>query len=224
MPNSHPIDTSPCRLMIVDDHPAVREGIAIRIAGVPDLELCGEAADVQTALRLYDDLLPDAVIVDLSLSDGHGLDLIKQISTRPKPARILVHSMYDEALYAERTLKAGAMGYINKKEAPARVIEAIRSILRGQVYLSPEMNQRILMRQVGQQPLGSDSPTDILSNRELEVFRLIGEGKTTGEIANLLHLSTHTIDTHRENIKTKLGLRNAGELSRRAVQWVIENG
>lgn len=212
------------RILIVDDHPAIREGLAVRIGDQTDLEVCGEAAGVDDALAKVKQLRPDLVIVDISLASGNGLDLVKQIKSRHAGVRMLVHSMYDESLYAERSLQAGAMGYVNKREAPDTMLMAIRQVLTDKIYLSPEMTERLLGRAAGRNANVEESPILRLSDRELEIFQLIGQGLTTGAIANQLHLSVHTIDTHREKIKAKLKLKNAAELARSAVQWTLENG
>ena len=211
------------RILIVDDHPLIRKGISTLIAQEPDLEICGEAADVSEALRQVKLTSPDVVLIDISLKNGHGIELIEQIKARNDQARMLVSSMYDEALYAERVMRAGAMGYINKQEATEKLVDAIRLVLDGQVYLSTQMTERMLHRVVDGRPL-EDDPISRLSNRELEVFELIGRGLTTRQIAQNLCLSPKTIESHREKIKTKLALRNSTELSRRAVQWALEKG
>ena len=212
------------KILIVDDHPIVREGLTARIARQPDLKVCGEAEDVLDALEKVKATQPDLVIVDLSLKSGQGLDLIKRIKAKAPDTKMLVSSMYDEALYAERSLRAGAMGYINKQELSEKIIDAIRRVLAGKMYLSPLMTERLLQRAVGG---GAQLPgplVETLSDRELEIFKLIGKGMTTRQIAGDLHLSVKTVETHRENIKSKLGLPNSAELSREAVQWVMENG
>lgn len=212
--------TRKARILIVDDHPAVREGLAWRMAGLPDMEICGEASDVEQALQQCDALRPDLVIVDISLKRRDGLELIKHIAANGS-AKTVVHSAYDEALYAERALEAGALGYIHKEEASAKVIEAIREVLRGRIYLSPDMTQRLLLRRrEGVEPVAN--PVERLTDRELEIFRLIGQGVKSGEIARQLFLSPHTLDTHRANIKRKLQLKDAAELSRAASVWVHE--
>ena len=211
------------RILIVDDHPMVREGLIARISRHSDLEVCGEAADIPEALVQLKEAIPDLVIVDISLKAGSGIDLIKQIKAQHEGTKMLVASMYDESLYAERALRAGAMGYINKQEMAEKVILAIRRVLSGKMYLSPQMTDRILHRALG----GGDaegSPVGSLSDRELEIFGLIGQGRTTREIAGELHLSIKTVETHRENIKAKLNVKNSAELGRHAVQWVLENG
>ena len=212
------------RIVIVDDHPIVREGLAARINRQPDLQVCGEAEDVPTAIEIIKSTRPDLVIVDMSLKAGHGLDLIKKIKSRAEDVKMLVSSMYDESLYAERALRAGAQGYINKQEMSEKIIDAIRHVLEGKIYLSQAMTERLLQRAVGAAPELKQSPIETLSDRELEIFKMIGKGMTTRTIANELHLSVKTVETHRENIKGKLNIPNSAELSREAVQWVMENG
>jgi DNA-binding NarL/FixJ family response regulator len=210
--------------LIVDDHPAVREALAVRIGRQPDLEVCGEAADMGEALRLLADARPDVAVVDITLKSGSGLDLIKRIKDHNSHVRILVWSMHSEALYAERALRAGAMGYVNKDQATDRIIDAIRQVLAGKVYLSEAMTERVLQRTVGEgQTELTRSPLDSLADRELEVFRLIGEGLKTSEIAKRLHLSVKTIETYRERIRRKLDLGDSTKLAHRAAQWVLEN-
>ena len=209
------------RVMIVDDHPVVRLGLAEVIGSEPDLEVAGMAGDVAEAIDQVALCRPDLVIVDISLKGGSGIDLIEQIKSRHGDLKMLVSSMYDETLFAERALRAGAMGFINKQERPEEMIAAIRQVLAGQVYLSARMANRLLhCVVVGKVP--QQSPIEGLSNRELEVFELIGGGMTTKQIARKLHLSPKTIETHREKIKKKLNLKNSAELSCRAVQWALE--
>jgi DNA-binding NarL/FixJ family response regulator len=212
------------RILIVDDHPMMRDGMATQISNEPDLAVCGEADDVAAALRLVDELNPDLVIVDISLKTGHGIDLIKRIRTHHPMMKTLVNSMYDESVYAERALQAGALGYLSKQTACETLINAIRTVLSDKTYLSPEMTDRILKSRVGGMIEPGKSPIESLSNRELEVLTFIGQGKTSGAIAKQLHLSVHTIDTHREKLKIKLKLANGAELNRYAAQWVLENG
>jgi DNA-binding NarL/FixJ family response regulator len=212
------------KILIVDDHPIVREGLAARVARQADLKVVGEAEDVLGALELVKTTHPDLVIVDLSLKTGQGLDLIKKIKVRHPDTKMLVSSMYDETLYAERVLRAGALGYINKQEVSEKIIDAIRQVLGGKIYLSPIMTERFLQRAVGSVEELPRSAVETLTDRELEVFKMIGKGMTTRHIANDLHLSVKTVETHRENIKSKLNLPNSAELSREAVQWVMENG
>lgn len=213
----------PARVLIVDDHPLLREGLAARIARYPDLELCGEAEDVPGAMTALAALTPDVVIVDLSLKRGDGLDLVKRIHLRKDRTAVLVSSMHDETLYAERALDAGALGYVGKSEAPEKVIDAIRTVLSGKVYLSQRMTERLVSRHTRGQLAESRSPIDALTDRELEVYRLIGNGLSTREIAERLGLSIKTIESHRENVKAKLRLKSATELTHNAVQWVMTN-
>lgn len=210
------------KILIVDDHPLIREALVGRISPQPDLEVCGEVDNVLEALQQIEQKKPDLVLIDISLKESHGVDLIKRLNALGNAPKMLVSSMYDELLYAERCLHAGANGYIEKKEAPEKVLEAIRQVLDGKTYISAELSQRLLAQQVGS-PASQGDPITTLSDRELEVFCLIGEGLTTGMIAQRLHLSVHTIDTYREKLKSKLHLENAAELSRRAMQWTLEN-
>jgi DNA-binding NarL/FixJ family response regulator len=210
-------------IMIVDDHPLVRNGFRQLIESENDLNVCCEAATMSEALQLIKHCQPGLAIIDLSLPDGNGLELIKRMHTQHPEVPILVSSMHDEDLFAERALHAGAKGYINKQEAGEQVIVAARQVLDGKIYLSPHMAERLLLEQDGKPLAPILSPVEHLSNRELEVFELIGHGMTTGEIADKLNLSVKTIETHRANIKTKLGLSSAGELTRSAVQWTLDN-
>ena len=212
------------RVLIVDDHPAVREGLAIRIARQADLEVCGEAADLAEALEQVTATRPDVVVIDISLKSGNGIDLIKKIKANDPSIRMLVWSMHPEALYAERALRAGALGYITKEQATDKIIEAIRRVLEGKVYLSEAMAEHVLNRAVGRggEPAGG-SPVECLSDRELEVFQLIGQGLDTQKIAENMQVSPKTVETYRARIKEKLNLNKANELIQRAVQWVMEN-
>jgi DNA-binding NarL/FixJ family response regulator len=211
------------RVLLVDDHPLVRRGLAEIIAREPDLDTCGEAGDVADAIEAVERGKPNIVVVDLTLKTGHGLDLIEKLKARDPELKILVSSMHDETLFAERVLRAGARGYISKQEPPDALLRAIRQVLRGELYLSPRMTNRLLNRVV----VGSaaqDDPVQGFSNRELEVYEMIGQGLTIQQIAGRLHLSPKTIETHREKIKQKLNVSNSAELNRRAVQWVLERG
>lgn len=209
------------RVLIVDDHPLVREGLSSRIAAQPDLEVCGEAADVDQALTLIRTTRPAVVLLDLALKKGSGLDLIKQITVSATGPKVLVISAYDEELYAERALRAGAHGYINKQELQVSIVEAIRRLLHNELFLSPRMTRRIAGHAVSGSPRPA-SGVDALTDRELEVFGLIGRGNTTRWIAEELRVSIHTIESHREKIRLKLGLRNGTELLQRAVLWVMD--
>jgi DNA-binding NarL/FixJ family response regulator len=220
--NENLVSVSKSRVLIVDDHPLVRRGLAELIEDDPKLEVCGEAADTEDALRQVEATHPHVVVVDISLKSGHGIELIEQIKARHEYVRMLVSSVHDESLFAERALRAGAMGYVNKQEATQTVIEAIHQILRGEIFLSDDMANRLLKTVVGGEPLEED-PIKTLSNREIEVFEMIGQALTTKQIAKKLHLSPKTVETHREKIKTKLNLASSTELTHRAMQWVMEN-
>jgi len=211
------------KVLIVDDHPIVRRGLADLIGSRADLEICGEADGVAEALRQVEAAPPDLVLVDLTLRGGHGLKLIEAIADRHPQVKALVSSMHDESLFAERALRAGASGYISKQEPPERLIEALRQVLRGEIYLSPRMAGRLLHRVTSGEALDK-TPVESLSDRELEVFQMIGQGQTTKQIAQTLSLSHKTVEAHREKIKAKLCLKNSSELSRHATLWVLENG
>jgi DNA-binding NarL/FixJ family response regulator len=213
----------PSRILIVDDHPVVRHGIKALVDEQTDLEVCATAASMSEAKRQLDLHRPDLMVVDITLPDGSGVDLVKQVRSTHPELKILVSSVHDDVLYAERCLKAGALGYINKREAADEIIAAIRRVLSGRVYVSPEISERLLNRVARGASEPTGSAVESLSDRELEVFELIGKGATTGEVAEKLHLSTKTIETHRENIKAKLALKSGAELVRAAVTWVIEN-
>jgi DNA-binding NarL/FixJ family response regulator len=212
----------PAKVLIVDDHPLVREGLASRVGALPDFAVCGEAADIETALRLVETTEPDLMIVDLALKGGHGLDLIKRVKRSASRTKMLVLSVYDEALFAERALRAGAHGYVNKQEAQQVVVAALRKLLAGEHYVSPQMTETLVGRLIiGEAPA---SDVDRLSDRELQIFELIGRGTATRDIAKQLRLSIHTVETHRERIRAKLNLDSGTELTQRAVRWVIETG
>lgn len=211
------------KILVVDDHPIVRHGLRELVADEPDLEVCGEAEDVSQALQQVEASRPDVVIVDLTLKGGHGLELIQKIKARNAHVKMLVSSMHDESLFAERALRAGAAGYISKQESPEKIIDAMRRVLEGEIYLSSRMATRLLHRISIGDPLDQD-PIESLSDRELEVFEMIGQGISTKQIARKLDLSHKTIETHREKIKSKLNLKNSTELTRHATQWVLENG
>lgn len=207
-------------ILIVDDHPVMRRGLASLIESEPDLETCGEAASHHAALAAIRKRPPDLVIVDLVLEGSDGLELVKEIATRYPAIPALVLSMHDEAVYAERSLRAGARGYVAKQEMDDTVLGAIRQLLAGGTYMSDALQARLAAKFVAGRTLATDSPLDALSDRELQVFRLIGQGRTTRQVAETLHLSIKTIESHREHIKNKLALETAAELAQRATQWV----
>jgi DNA-binding NarL/FixJ family response regulator len=209
---------APARVLIVDDHPIVRLGIRQMIAAEPHLTICGEAGSAQAALELLKSLRPDLALVDLSLEDGSGLELIRSCRQIAPETRVLVLSMHDEELFAERALRAGASGYLMKREAIDGLGYAIGEVLAGRLFVSRRMSQHLLER------LGKDAPLTgnrlaQLTDRELEVFELIGRGLGTAAIAERLHVSVKTIETYRSNIKTKLDLRDATDLIRFAATW-----
>lgn len=208
------------KILLVDDHPIVRQGLAELIEQEDDLVICGEAQSGFEALQAIATAKPDLAMVDISLQGTNGLELIKQIKAGHSDVPVLVLSMHDETLYAERALRAGARGYVMKEEATARLITAIRRVLSGEIYLSERMSARLLSRFVDGGPQTGGSAMERLSDRELEVFELIGRGLSTRRIAEELHLSIKTIESHREHIKEKLKLESSQELMRHAMQWV----
>lgn len=213
----------PFRIFIVDDHALVREGLVGLLSTQADFEVCGQATSAAEARSLIDGLAADVAIIDLALQDGNGIELIKEFKRNHDSLKMLVLSMHDETLFAERALRAGAVGYVGKNEASRTIIQAIRHVLQGQVYLSPRMTERMLQRAVGAQTDLKRSPIERLSDREMEVFQMVGQGMTSRQIARCLQLSPKTVDTHREHIKSKLELKNGSELTRHAVQWLLES-
>jgi len=209
------------RILIVDDHPLFRHGIADLINAEPDLEVCGEADNSPSALEGIRNLAPDLVTVDISLRGANGIELLKSIKAEHPKLPLLVLSMHDESLYALRSLRAGARGYIMKQEALDRVMSAIRQVLRGELYVSPSMSGRMIEEFVqGNNANGGCSIADKLTDRELEILQLIGQGHGVQQIAHELNLSAKTVETHRAHIKEKLNFQTARELARFAVQWV----
>ncbi len=208
------------RVFIVDDHPLVRQGLAQIIGSQQDLEICGEAEDASTAMRGIGDSNPDVIIVDISLQGNNGLELIKNVKAIHESIPILVFSMHDESIYAQRALRAGAKAYVMKKESSEKIVEAIRKILKGEIYVSPRVADQVLHQIVNGPSNAAASPVDRLTDRELEVVQLIGRGLSTREIAESLNLSVKTIESHRAHVKEKLNLRNATELVQFSVQWV----
>jgi len=211
------------RIFVVDDHPLMRDGMALLISSEADLQICGSAGSMQEALKQIPAAEPDLMVVDLSLKDGLGLDLIKTVKERYPKVRMLVVSAYDENLYAERALRNGASGYVNKQECETTLLKAIRTVLAGRRYVSEEILQRLLNQAISGTETNTGDPVDRLTDRELEIFRLIGQGVTPAAIARQLHISPHTIDSHREKIRHKLGLENGRELMQRAMRWVLDH-
>lgn len=208
-------------VFVVDDHPLLRQGLALLINQQQDLEVCGEAEEAQAAMQAIAKKTPDILIVDISLNGPDGLDLLKSIRASYPNLPVLILSMHDEAIYAERALRARANGYIMKQEATEKVLVAVRRILNGEVYLSDRMANKMLQQYIGGSPASIQSRISALSDRELEVFCLIGEGRGTREIAEELHLSIKTVETYQAHIKEKLALHSGRELIQHAIQWKI---
>jgi DNA-binding NarL/FixJ family response regulator len=207
-----------CKVLLVDDHPIVRQGLAMLIDREPDLTVCGEAEGAQSAFHAVATQQPDIVVLDISLNGPDGLDVLKEIRAKTTNLPVLILSMHDESIYAERAMRAGANGYIMKQEATEKVLVAIRRILQGEVYLSDRLTSTMLQQYVRGASSAKSSPLVNLTDRELEVFRLIGEGHATRQIADELHLSVKTIESYQAHIKEKLALRNARELVQHAIE------
>lgn len=209
------------RVFVVDDHPIVRQGLTLLINREPDLAVCGEAEDAQTAIQSVPVAKPDILIVDISLNGPDGLDLLKDLRMRYPDLPVLILSMHDEGIYAERALRAGAQGYIMKQEAAEKVLLALRRILSKEIYVSERIANRMLQRYIGSRGAGRPASVADLTDRELEVFRLIGEGHSTRRIAEELHISVKTVESYQAHIKEKLSLRSARELVQHAIQWSV---
>jgi DNA-binding NarL/FixJ family response regulator len=216
---SEPRKTTPTRILLVDDHPVVRDGLADSINHEPDLKVCAIAEDRAEALKAVETARPDLAVVDLVLKSSSGLELIKDIHARWPHLLILVVSMHDETLYAERVLRAGARGYITKQQATRDILLAIRRVLSGGIYLNERTASTVLARLTSKPQVASDSITDVLADRELQVFEMTGLGLSTREIAERLHIDTKTVDTYRTRIKEKLKLQSSSELLQLAIRW-----
>lgn len=206
------------RVFVVDDHPIIRQGLALLIDQEPDLEVCGEAEEAESALAAIAAARPDVLLLDISLPGPDGIDLLKAIRATDTELPVLVLSMHDESIYAERALRAGANGYIMKQEATENVLVALRRILRREVYVSDRIASSML-RQITAGGKAAQTPIERLSDRELEVFRLIGEGHGTRQIADELHLSVKTVESYQAHIKEKLALQSSRDLVQRAIEW-----
>jgi DNA-binding NarL/FixJ family response regulator len=206
------------RVFLVDDHPIVRQGLVQLINGEPDLTVVGEGEDAYAALKDILAAAPDVALIDISLKNADGLELLKELKSRGAAFPVLVLSMHDESLYAERALRAGAKGYVMKQEAPDILLQAIRRVLAGEICVSSRMGATLLQRMVGSKDVITVSPMEKLTDRELEVFRLIAAGQTVRQIAEKLCLSGKTVEAHREHIKEKLGLKTSAELLRFAIR------
>ncbi len=212
------------RVFIVDDHPIMRQGLTLLINQEPDLTVCGEAEDGLSAFDQVNKLRPDILLADITMPGKSGLELIKDIQATQPGLPVLVISMHEESLYAERVLRAGGRGYVMKQEGGKKLVQAIHQVLAGQIYVSEKMSSRILEIFSGRRSTSGDSVTSKLTDREFEIFQLIGQGRGTSEIAKELHVSIKTVEAHRGNIKQKLGLKTATELVREAVRWVEAEG
>lgn len=208
------------KVLLVDDHPILRAGLGKLINQEADMMICGEAEDGPTAFDLAGTLNPDIAVIDISLKGSNGIELVKNLKARYPDLPTLVLSMHDESLYAERALRAGSLGYIMKEEAIEQVLVAIRKVLQGEIFLSEKMKGKMLQQMASGKGKVISSPIEQLTDRELEVFRLIGEGCSTRQIAGQLHLSVRTVEAYREYIKSKLNLKNATELVQHAFHWV----
>src|SRR5580704_16216280 len=215
------VETSKRKVFVVDDHAIVREGLTLLINREADLAVCGAAEEMHSALRTIEALKPDILIVDISLNGPDGLDLLKIIRSKDPGLPVLILSMHDESIYAERALRAGANGYIMKQEATERVLVALRRILNREIYVSDRVANKMLQKYVGVPGSTQSSPLEDLSDRELEVLRLIGEGHSTREIAENLHISVKTVETYQGHLKEKLGLKNSRELFQFAIQSAL---
>jgi DNA-binding NarL/FixJ family response regulator len=208
------------KILIVDDHPMMREGMAQLIGQQPDMEVCGQAGDAHDGLEQVKLLKPTLVVADLTLPGRDGLELIKDIQALEAGVSVLVLSMHDESLYAERVLRAGGRGYVMKQEGGKRILEAIRQVSAGKIFVSDKMSAKILEIFSGRRPENAASPVENLTDREFEVFQLIGQGIETKDLARQLHVSPKTIEVHRAKIKVKLKIKSMTELIRYAVRWV----
>ncbi len=212
------------RIFLVDDHPVTREGVRVLIDQEPDLVVCGQADSAPAALQLIQRLKPDLAVVDITLKTTSGIELMKNVKALLPDLPVLIMSMHDESLYAERALRAGAKGYVMKHEASDRILTAIRSVIAGDLYLSEKMKEKMLHRLVRSRKNEVVFTIDTLSDREMEVFQLIGNGFGTRQIAEKLNLSVKTIDSYREHLKLKLRLEKGSDLVRHAIQWVRSEG
>jgi len=215
-----PNETATKKVFLVDDHPLVREWLTQLIQRETDLAVCGEAEDTQDALQKIEETKPDVVVADISLKTTHGLELVKDLQVRYPSLPVLILSMHDESLYAERVLRAGAKGYITKQEATKKILPAIRQVLAGEIYISEKMSSRMVHKMVLGRAEEQKSPIERLTDRELEVFQLIGCGQGTRRIASELHLGIKTVESYRARIKEKLKLEDGTQLLQHAIQWV----
>jgi DNA-binding NarL/FixJ family response regulator len=208
------------QILLVDDHPVVRDGLTTIINHQRDLNVCGGADDAHQALKAISELKPDIVVVDISLKNSDGIELTKSIKAKYPKLRVLVLSVHDESIYAERALRAGARAYLMKEVVSENIVKAIRSVSKGEIYVSDTISKKFLHKIAGDKAATTKTPVENLSDREFEIFRLIGEGYKASQIAKKLHLSVKTIETYRERLKEKLNITDASKLLRYAIKWV----
>jgi DNA-binding NarL/FixJ family response regulator len=223
-PAANTFRTRVARIAVVDDHGIVRFGYAQLIGLEPDLEVCGMAGSEQEGIELFKQEHPDLAIIDLSLKEGDGLDLIKSVASQFPDVKILVVSAHDESLFAHRVLSAGALGFINKQEAPSKLIDGIHAVLDGGFFFSESVTKELIRGRLGKSKPIQVSGVETLTNRELQVFEMVGSGQQTRQIADSLYLSIKTIDRYKENIKRKLGITNSTQLVQHATHWVLKRG
>lgn len=208
------------KIVVVDDHPLMRKGLVMSLEAESDLHVVAQASNAEDGIGVIEAENPDLVVVDISLPGMSGIELVKQLQSIRPQIKTLVVSRHDESLYAERAIRAGAKGYVMKLAAPDELVKAVRKVMNGGIYVSEKVNERLLMGMISGKEMISQSPLDVLSDRELEVFELTGKGFGTRDISERLHLSVKTVESYRARIKTKLNLSNAAELMQHAVQWV----
>lgn len=221
-PKSKPASVKKTRLLVIDDHPLVRERVVELIQREPDLEVCAEVDSARDAIKAVQQLVPDMAIVDITLKDSYGIELVKQLKDIDPKLLMLVLSMHEESMYGERALRAGAKGYLAKYEASKKIVDAIRRILRGEIYVSEDLNRILLQKMAGMKSPGGDSPIDVLTDRELEIFQLLGQGMVVRDISERLFVSTKTVEAHREHIKQKLKFKTSSELLRYAIEYCLQ--
>jgi DNA-binding NarL/FixJ family response regulator len=214
------MDDETTSVMLVDDHPIIRHSMTNLLEMEPDLKVCCQAEGAAPAVKAFNECHPDLAIIDLNLKEGSGLELIKTIHSMDPNVRILVLSHYDEDLYAERSLSAGAQGFVNKQEAPGEIIKAIRTVMAGGIYVSDAIKDRMFERGT---EASSNGGIETLSDREMEVFEMIGQGVSTKGISDSLYISVKTVETHRDHIRTKLGLKSGRDVAVFAIRWAVEN-
>lgn len=213
-------DADKTKILLVDDHPLMRKGVAMTLEEEMDFTVVAQASDAESALPMFQETSPDVAIIDISLPGMNGIELLKQVRAMYPKIICLIVSRHEEELYAERAIRAGARGYLMKVEAGERIVQAVRQVLNGGLYLSSDINQKILMNLATGGNASGQSPLELLSDRELEVFELIGNGVPTKDIADKMHVSVKTVESYRSRIKQKLNIESASELMQRAVQWL----